>query len=78
MTTAWANLVRGNVIAALRANVGGTLLAVLAMVGIPYLTVSAVRGRWWGFEPHVAIVIYLTAAVVSVTLLQWGLRLAAG
>ncbi len=78
MTTSWANLVRGNLSEALRANVGGTLLGVLAMAGIPYLTVSAVRGRWWGCEPRVAIVIYLIAVVVSVTLIQWGLRLAAG
>ena len=78
MTTSWANLVRGNVGNALRANVGGMLLGVLAMAGIPYFAVSGVRGRWWGFEPRVVTVIWLTAAVVSTTLIQWGLRLAAG
>jgi len=78
MTTSWAHLVRGNVSEALRANVGGTLLGVLAMAGIPYLAGSAARGRWWGFEPTAAIVIYVSTAVVSITLLQWGWRLAAG
>lgn len=78
MTTSWANLVRGNVSDALRANIGGTLLGVLAMAGIPYLTISAARGRWWGFEPSAVIVTWLSAAIVSVTLIQWGLRLAAG
>ena len=51
MTTAWAHLVRGQWLAACRANVGGVLLGLLAMVGAPWLLGSACQGRWWGWTP---------------------------
>ena len=78
MTTSWANLLRGRVIGALRANVGGTMLGVLALAGIPYLAVCGIRGRWSGWIPKTTVLIWIASAVVLATLIQWGLRLAAG
>ena len=41
MTTSWAWLLRGEIGHALAANAGGTLLAGLSLVGVPWLLVSA-------------------------------------
>lgn len=46
MTTSWSHFTRGQVVSALRANTGGTLLAVVAIVLGPWLLVSGLRGRW--------------------------------
>ena len=76
MTTSWAHLVRGQLFGALRANVGGTLLGLIAVAATPWLAVSAARGRWWGWTPHVGVAAWLAAGVVFVTLIDWGFRLA--
>ena len=46
MTTSWAHLTHAQPWAALKANVGGTSLGLLAMVFGPWLFVSGLRGRW--------------------------------
>jgi hypothetical protein len=76
MTTAWAHLVRGQLIAALRANAGGTLLAALAVVNVPWLVVSAARGRWLGWVPRSIAVAWVGSAILLVTLIDWIVRLA--
>ena len=76
MTTAWAHLVRGQLIAALRANAGGTLLAALAVVSVPWLAVSAARGRWLGLAPRSIAVAWVGSAILLVTLIDWIVRLA--
>ena len=78
MTTSWAHLVRGQLIGALRASVGGTLLGALAVVGVPWLVVSAARGRWLGWGPNGTTVGWVASAILLVTLIDWGIRLAAG
>jgi hypothetical protein len=78
MTTSWAHLVRGQPIGALKANVGGALLAALAVVGVPWLGVSAVRGRWIGWAPNSIVVAWVGSAILLVTLIDWGIRLATG
>lgn len=78
MTTSWAHLVRGQLIGALRASVGGTLLGTLAVVGVPWLVVSAARGRWLGWAPNGTTVGWVASAILLVTLIDWGVRLAAG
>jgi hypothetical protein len=78
MTTSWAHLVRGQLIGALRASVGGTLLGTLAMVSVPWLVVSAARGRWLGWAPNGTTVGWVASAILLVTLIDWGIRLAAG
>jgi len=78
MTTAWAHLVRGEWIEAFRANVGGTLLAVLNLVAVPWLLLSAACGRWLGWAPGDSAVAWAILLIALVTLIDWGVRLAAG
>jgi hypothetical protein len=75
MTTAWAFLMHGLLVKALQANTGGVLLAVLAMAAAPWLTISAVRGRWLLWKPNGTVVGYMSILILAVTLIQWGLRL---
>ena len=78
MTTSWAHLVRGQPIGALGANVGGALLATLAVVSVPWLAASAARGRWLGWAPNSIVMAWVGLAILLVTLIDWGIRLAAG
>lgn len=77
MTTAWACLVRGEPLPALRANVGGTVLAVLAVGGAPWLLASAACGRWRLWVPSDTAVAWAAAAVALLMLVEWMLRLLA-
>jgi hypothetical protein len=74
MTTAWAWLVRGGVIAAVRANVGGALSAAAALIGVPWLLLSALCGRWIGWTPNGKPLVWAGSALLALTLLQWGCR----
>jgi len=74
MTTAWAWLVRGEVAEALRVNAGGAMLGAAAMIAAPWLFASALWGRWLGWTPNAAALVWAGAAVLAVTLLQWGWR----
>jgi hypothetical protein len=77
MTTSWAHCVRGNLRDALGANVGGTLLCLLSLASLPMMLGLAVRGRptsgWFLWS---AACVFFTA--VSIAVLEWGIRLAAG
>lgn len=74
MTTAWANLVRARLAKALQANAGGAILGLLAMGLMPWLAVSALRGRWLIGTPPTAAVAWIAVAVVAVTLIDWVVR----
>ena len=78
MTTSWAHVVRGQLIDALRASPGGTLLGALAVLSVPWLAVSAARGRWLGWAPNYIVVAWGGLAILLVTLIGWGIRLATG
>lgn len=78
MTTSWAHVVRGQLIDALRANAGGTLLGTLAVLSVPWLAVSAARRRWLGWAPNSVVVAWVGLAILLVTLIDWGIRLATG
>jgi hypothetical protein len=75
MTTAWAYLMHGELLGAFRANSGGALLAFLAMVSVPWLTISAARGRWLGWKPNGKAVAYISTVILVILLVQWGFRL---
>ena len=75
MTTAWAHLVRGQVIGALRVNVGGTLLAVVAAIAVPWLLGSAARGRWLGMVPNGTAAACISTTILLVILIDWLVRL---
>src|SRR5438045_783023 len=52
MTTSWAHMMRGHVLAALRANCGGAILAAGAVLIGPWMLISGLRGRWFMAPPH--------------------------
>ena len=78
MTTSWAHMVRGHVLAAMRANAGGALLALAAASCGPWLMASGVRGRWLIGRPAEEVVLVTGLTVIVVTLIQWTLRLSLG
>jgi len=74
MTTAWAHTMNGNVAAAWRANPGGVLLAGLAAMAAVHFVGAGWRGRWLPGWPGERTWAVIAAAVVAVTLVDWGLR----
>jgi len=74
MTTSWAHVVRGQLVAAVRANSGGTILALLAIVSVPYLLITAAAGRWIGRPPSDRTLVVGAAVVILVTLIDWIVR----
>ena len=75
MTTAWSYTVRGQLGAAVRANAGGTLLALVVVVGAPWLLVAGVRGKWPTWPSGEAWLVGISGIVIVVTLIDWGIRL---
>jgi hypothetical protein len=75
MTTSWALATRGDFVAAARSNVGGLLLAIIALAFFPascyfFATGQATRGYWFSTWLTVSLATALTLAVV-----QWLMRL---
>jgi hypothetical protein len=75
MTTAWARVVRGQLVPALQANVGGTILALAAVVAAPWMLISAVHGRWLHGRPSETVLIVGGLGLIVVTLIDWAVRL---
>ncbi len=75
MTTSWAYFVRGELLQALQANVGGALLAALALTSGPWLLLSGLAGRWWFRTPSDWNVIATSLLVLTATLIDWSVRL---
>jgi len=75
MTTAWAHLARGQLVPALQANVGGTLLGLLDLAAGAWSLLSAAWGRWLGWMPNSGVLAWVAAAIVLITLVDWGYRL---
>jgi hypothetical protein len=74
MTTAWAHLVRGRIMAAFGDNAGGALLGLASLLLAPWALISSWRGRWLvgPIEPRLVFVaVWLWLAV---TLIDWGVR----
>ena len=74
MTTSWAWVMRGEIWTALQANVGGTMLALIAMAYIPwscyfFLRGQSSRGEWFSL----AMAILLVSAMIAATI-QWMVR----
>jgi hypothetical protein len=78
MTTSWAYMTHGRPLAALQANAGGALLAIVAAVCGPWLTISAARGRWLTRPPADWLMVAVGAAIVGITITQWTMRLSLG
>jgi len=75
MTTAWAHMVRGQVVAAVEANSGGAVLALLDMLAVPWLLASAALGRWLAWTPDADAGLWIMLAVMGLTLVDWSIRL---
>lgn len=74
MTTSWALLTRGRVADALSANMGGVLLAIIALAYIPascyfFMVGVASRDEWFSFGLAMSLVVAIVVAV-----LQWACR----
>jgi Protein of unknown function (DUF2752) len=78
MTTSWAHLLRGHVASAFRANAGGALLALAALVCGPWLVVSGVRGRWLIGPPRESVTLAVGLVIVAVTVIDWTMRISFG
>ena len=61
--------------AALRAHVGGTLLCLLDAAAVPWLLLSAMRGRWLGGAVPGIAGPWIAVLVALVTLVEWIWRL---
>lgn len=78
MTTSWSYATRGQMAAALRTHVGGTLLAVAAaLIGVAALVVAA-SGKWLLRLPGETAIIVVIVLAVAAMLGEWIVRLAAG
>jgi hypothetical protein len=75
MTTAWAYLMKGQWLEALRANAGGALLCLLAVAAVPWLLGSAIRGAWFFGPLRDATIAWIAAVVFAVMSIQWLCRL---
>ena len=75
MTTSWAHMVRGQVLASVRANAGGALLAIVAATAGPWMLACGIRGRWLLRPPNEWVVIGIGLTVILITVMDWIIRL---
>ena len=75
MTTSFSHMIRGQVIAAAKANPVGALLAATLLVAIPYCLLCAATGRRWGIADYETFVARGIAVFVGITFLAWLFRL---
>ncbi|MBN1854899.1 MAG: DUF2752 domain-containing protein [Pirellulales bacterium] len=75
MTTAWSWLLRGEIKRAANANAGGLLAGILAILLSVWLTMTAIKGRWWLVRPNPRMIFALSLCFSVVTLTDWIYRL---
>lgn len=71
MTTSWSHLVRGDLYRAFRANCGGALLGLAAIILSPWFLVSGIIGRWWISPPNMFAGFFILLGITILTILQW-------
>lgn len=74
-TTCFAHFVRGEWIAAARANVAAFGLALVCAAMIPWSWYSALRGRLWRIEDPATACLWLLLVLCGLSLVQWSIRL---
>lgn len=74
MTTSWAWTMRGEFLAAIEANAGGTMLALIALAYIPTTCYFSLLGRTsrrsW-FSTYLAIALLVSLAIATIQWLIW-------
>lgn len=71
MTTCFSHFVRGEFVAAARANPAGILLAMLCVVMIPWSLWSAIRGYIWLVDEPITLLLILIVIISVVAVLSW-------
>ncbi len=74
-TTAWAYLLRGELMQAATANLGGMLLCAVVVIGAPWMLLVAMWGRWPRMQPTLRHLLVLASAWLAVVVLDWLRRL---
>lgn len=75
MTTCFANLTRGRLVAAARANPAGVLLGMVCALAIPWLWLSAWKGVTIGVWAPLETLLAVVTTVSVTTLLVWAWRM---
>lgn len=75
-TTSFAHFVRGQWFASLRSNPGAFVLALVAAGLVPWGSWSVWIGRTWRMEDPPRTFVWLLCGVVTISLVQWCVRLA--
>ena len=75
MTTSWSHFMRGHWMESLQSNVGGFLLAIVALIVIWLSARSLKTGRLPSYQTQQWFT-YLLLGVITITLLEWIGRLA--
>ena len=71
MTTSFSHFVRGEFVAAARANETGLLLAIISAMMIPWSLSSAARGRLWFVDDPLRVLAGLTIALGGIATGLW-------
>jgi hypothetical protein len=71
MTTSFALLMHGDLVASLHANAVGTLLAIFLLAAIPWSLVGAVRGRWLGVRRLEPVLLRVVIVFAGLALAHW-------
>lgn len=74
-TTAWSHLVRGQLLQAVQANLGATLLGLAVVIASPGLLFVVACGRWPWREPTLKTLMILASVWLGVVGLDWIRRL---
>lgn len=75
MTTCFSHFVRGQFVEAARANLAGTVLAMVCLLLIPWCLWSAQRGRLWLVSDPVTFTGTLVISLSGLAVLLWAVRL---
>ncbi|MFT5525770.1 MAG: hypothetical protein ACI9HK_003740 [Pirellulaceae bacterium] len=75
MTTSWTHTVRGQLISACKANTGGMVLAITAIIATPWLLLSGIMGRWITSPPSEWIGLYYCLILLTIIVVDWVMRI---
>jgi hypothetical protein len=77
MTTSWAHTLDGNLTAGLRTNLSGVLFCLSAIAFAPLLAWTSWRGKTWHWLRSGVLPVGVLIAILSISMVEWVIRLAA-